>query len=186
MKMPHDSVRGRIRDWIIKHAHLLGDNILEVGSRIHDPSAWWINNRDVFPVDVKWTGLDMQPGMKVDVVADIENLRYLDGGYSGILCSEVLEHVSRPWLAMVELYSMLKPGGWIVITVPFGFHRHAYPNDYYRYTDAGLKVLLDDAGFVDYSFEYGGGTVLNIKNHDERVFKKTLEMQLFAIARKPL
>jgi predicted SAM-dependent methyltransferase len=183
VKMPTDSVRGRIRAYIEKNAHLLGTNVLEVGSRIHDPNAWWLVNRDL--AKGKWTGIDMQPGLGVDIIADIENLRYLDGGYSGILCSEVLEHVARPWIAVKELHDMLVPGGWIIITVPFGFHRHAYPNDYYRYTDQGLKVLLDDAGFVDYSFEYAGNTVLSLKNHSEQVFKKNLETQLFAIARKP-
>jgi SAM-dependent methyltransferase len=184
VKMPADSVRGRIRAYIEKHAHLLGTNVLEVGSRIHDPNAWWLVNRDL--AKGKWTGIDMQPGLGVDIEADIENLRYLDGGYSGILCSEVMEHVKRPWIAVKELHDMLVPGGWIIITVPFGFHRHAYPNDYYRYTDQGLKVLLDDAGFVDYSFEYGGNTVLSLKNHSEQVFKKNLETQLFAVARRPM
>src|SRR5688572_5886366 len=120
MLMPHDSVRGRIREWISKHAHLLGDNILEVGSRIHDPSAWWINNRDVFPAGVKWTGLDMQEGQNVDVVADLTfpsfPLLLPRTNFSGILCSEVLEHVSRPWQATYNLFKVLKPGGWIVIT----------------------------------------------------------------------
>jgi predicted SAM-dependent methyltransferase len=192
MKMPTDSVRGRIRAYIEKHAHLLGTNVLEVGSRIHDPNAWWLVNRDL--AKGKWTGIDMQPGLGVDYVIDIESNRSLTGilplsppqGFSGILCSEVLEHVKRPWLALGNLYHVLIPGGWIIITVPFGFHRHAYPNDYYRYTDQGLKVLLDDAGFVDYSFEYAGNTVLSLKNHSEQVFKKNLETQLFAIARKPI
>jgi SAM-dependent methyltransferase len=180
-KMPADSVRGRIRAYIEKHAHLLGTNVLEVGSRIHDPNAWWLVNRDL--AKGKWTGIDMQPGLGVDLV---HNIRYtIPGSYSGILCSEVLEHVERPWVAIPNLFDCLQPGGWIIITVPFGFHRHAYPNDYYRYTDQGLKVLLDDAGFVDYSFEYAGNTVLSLKNHSEQVFKKNLETQLFAIARKP-
>jgi SAM-dependent methyltransferase len=194
VKMPADSVRGRIRAYIEKHAHLLGTNVLEVGSRIHDPNAWWLVNRDL--AKGKWTGIDMQAGLGVDFEADIESRTSLENlwhepltgpfGFSGILCSEVLEHVARPWIALKNLYHVLAPNGWIIITVPFGFHRHAYPNDYYRYTDQGLKVLLDDAGFVDYSFEYGGNTVLSLKNHSEQVFKKNLETQLFAIARKPV
>jgi hypothetical protein len=183
VKMPADSVRGRIRAYIEKNAHLLGTNVLEVGSRIHDPNAWWLVNRDL--AKGKWTGIDMQPGLGVDIVHNIEKASMPDY-YTGILCSEVLEHVARPWKALECLRLSLEFGGWIIITVPFGFHRHAYPNDYYRYTDQGLKVLLDDAGFVDYSFEYAGNTVLSLKNHSEQVFKKNLETQLFAIARKPM
>lgn len=184
MSMPPDSIRGRIRRFLEKNAHLLGDNVLEVGSRIHDPDAWYLNNRDL--AIGKWTGVDMQRGEGVDIVVDVENLPYVkwENKFSGILCSEVLEHVKRPWLALEGLYRVLQPGGWIIITVPFGFHRHAYPHDYYRFTDEGLKALLDDAGFVDYSFEYAGNTILTLKNHNETVFRKNLETQLFAIARK--
>lgn len=181
-KMPPDSVRGRIRNYLERHAHLLGTNVLEVGSRIHNPAAWWLNNRDL--ARGKWTGVDMQEGEGVDKVVDINT--FVPGHYTGILCSEVLEHVARPWIALANLFEALDPGGWIIITVPFGFHRHAYPNDYWRFTDQGLQVLLEDVGFIDYSFEYAGNTVLQLKNHDQTIVRKNLETQLFAIARKPL
>lgn len=187
--MPIDSVRGGIRSWIEAHANKLGNNVLEIGSRIHDPEAWYLNNRDLAKGD--WAGLDMQPGDGVDIVADITSnedmMRVFDvyGSFSGILCSEVLEHCARPWRAFNYFNFLLKPGGWIVLTVPFGFHRHAYPNDYWRMTDQGLKVLCEDAGFVDFDFIYHGSNVISLKNHDELVFRKILETQLFAIARKP-
>lgn len=181
--LPAESVRGRIRSWIERHADKLGDDVLEVGGRIHDiDSAWYLDNR--YLAKGHWTVCDMQDGANVDFVFDIEE-PLISMGFTGILCSEVLEHVKRPWLAIPNLYRSLRPGGWVIITVPFGFHRHAYPNDYYRYTDQGLGVLLEDAGFVDYQFEYGGDSVISIKSDDRPAFDKRLEMQLFAIARKP-
>lgn len=183
--MPADSVRGRIYNYLHANRGLLGTKVLEVGSRMHTPDAWWLNNRRLLPSS-DWTGLDMQEGENVDIVADIHSLPdSMHSQYTGILCSEVLEHVARPWVALPQMYACLQPGGWIVITTLLTFHIHGYPDDYYRYTESGLKLLLGDAGFVDISTEYGGDTVLVLKNHDEMVFHKRVPLQIFARARKP-
>jgi len=182
--MPDDSVRGRIRRYIETHAAKLGGNVLEVGSRIHNPEAWYLVNRDLGTG--YWTGIDMQPGLGVDSVQDIHALPAdWSGRYSGVLCSEVLEHVARPWVALPELRRVIEPGGWIVITTLLTFHIHGYPSDFYRYTGEGLKVLLSDAGFVDIETEYAGETVLRLKNHEAREFLKTVPLQVFAVARVP-
>jgi SAM-dependent methyltransferase len=183
-KMPRDSIRGRIRQWIERFREDLGDDVLEVGSRLHNPNCWWINNRDL--VKSKWTGIDMQAGIGVDIVADIHALPDTWANkYTGILCSEVLEHVKRPWVALPELFRVIRPGGIIIITTLFCFHIHGYPDDYYRYTDSGLKALLSDAGFVDINTKYGGNEVLHLKNHNDTVILKNAPHQIFAIAKKP-
>lgn len=183
-RMPSDSVRGRIRAWIERHAEKLGSDVLEVGSRLHDPKAWWIDNRDL--ARGQWTGIDMQPGHNVDVVADIHALpAEWAGRFSGVLCSEVLEHVARPWVALPKLREVIRPGGWIVVTTLTTFHIHGYPDDFYRYTESGLHLLLSDAGFVDIAIAYGGDTTLILKNHSEEKFKKSVPLQIFAVARVP-
>ncbi|HJZ06333.1 MAG TPA: methyltransferase domain-containing protein [Patescibacteria group bacterium] len=183
-KMPIDSIRGRIRWWIERFSSELGDNVLEVGSRLHNPDCWWINNHDL--ATGNWTGIDMQEGHGVDVVADTHSLPVdWSNKFTGILCSEVLEHVKRPWIAIPEMFRVLQPGGTIIITTLFCFHVHGYPDDYYRYTDSGLKTLLSDAGFVDINTKYGGNEVLHLKNHDDTIFLKNAPHQIFAVAKKP-
>lgn len=183
-RMPADSVRGRIRRFIEAHAAKLGDNVLEVGSRIHDPAAWYLVNRDLGAG--YWTGIDMQPGQGVDVVADIHALPAdWSEKFTGVLCSEVLEHVARPWVALPELRRVIEPGGWVIVTTLLTFHIHGYPSDFYRYTAEGLKVLLGDAGFTDIATEYAGETTLVLKNHEEREFRKMVPLQIFAVARVP-
>lgn len=182
--MPADSVRGRIRNWIERHADMMGDDVLEVGSRIHDLRAWWLVNRDL--ATGQWTGIDMQDGEGVDAVVDIHSMpEEWQSRFSGVLCSEVLEHVARPWIALPKLREVIRPGGWIVVTTLTTFHIHGYPDDYYRYTASGLKLLLEDAGFVDVTVEYAGDTILLLKNHDQQVFKKRAPLQVFAVARVP-
>src|SRR6187401_351377 len=108
-RLPHDSIRGRIRKYIERHADKLGDDVLEVGSRMVIPNAWWIVNRDL--AKGQWTGIDMIDGAGVDRVADIHDLpTEWAGKFSGVLCSEVLEHVARPWIALPKVAEVIRPG----------------------------------------------------------------------------
>ncbi|WP_426806597.1 class I SAM-dependent methyltransferase, partial [Stenotrophomonas sp. SrG] len=75
----------------------------------------WCTNREL--AAGQWTGIDMQAGDGVDQVADIHDLPAdWSGRFTGIVCSEVLDHVARPWLALPELRSVMQPGGLLVVT----------------------------------------------------------------------
>ena len=183
MRLPPNCVRGRIRQWIERHADKLGDDVLEVGSRMTNAESWWIVNRDL--AQGAWTGIDMQEGHGVDLVADIHALPGEWGGkFSGVLCSEVLEHVRRPWVALPELRRVIRPGGWIVVTTLFAFPEHGFPDDFYRYTRNGLAGLLEDAGFTDIETAYAGEFRLMLDDHGEGpVNRRDIPMHVFAVAR---
>lgn len=179
-----DTVRGRIRAWIEAHADKLGDDVLEIGSRMHVPHAWWVNNRDL--ARGKWTGMDMQPGHNVDVVASMDSMPAdWAGRFSGVLCSEVLEHVSRPWVSLPMVHDVLRPGGWIVITTLFSFPVHAFPSDFYRYTREGLHLLLADAGFDSIATAYAGQVQYHLNDHGERGHVvRDAPMHVFAVGQR--
>lgn len=179
--LPAGSVRGRIRAYIERHADKLGDDVLEIGSRMTNPQCWWIVNRDL--ARGQWLGVDMQPGPGVDRVIDIhEPPPEWAGRFSGILCSEVLEHVARPWLALPQLRAMIRPGGWIVITTLTSFPIHGFPDDYYRYTASGLRLLMADAGFSNVQVENAGSIPCSLNDHGEaRNTVLDLPMHVFGV-----
>lgn len=181
MKLPESSVRGRIRRYIERHAALLGDDVLEIGSRVPNPEATWAINRDL--ARGHWTGLDFQAGTGVDVVADVHALP-LDwtGRFTGVLCSEVLEHIARPWIALPEIQRVLQPGGWLIITTLFAFPEHSYPDDYYRYSRNGLRLLLQDAGFNAIETVYDGMITLRLNDHGASDSLHQLPLHVFARA----
>lgn len=182
-KLPLNSVRGRIREFIERHAGGLGDDVLEIGSRIHTPAAWWCTNRDL--AKGQWTGIDMQDGPGVDRVADMHDLPdEWVGRFTGVVCSEVMEHVARPWLALPELRRVMAPGSLLVVTTLFAFPEHGYPDDFYRYSRSGLRLLLEDAGFYDVVVEYAGEIPITLNDHGEPgLAKRNLPMHVFAVAR---
>lgn len=182
-KAPLTSVRGRVRSWIDRQAHLLGDDVLEVGSRMTTAGCWWIVNRDL--ARGQWLGIDMQPGEGVDQVADIHSLpAEWRGRFSAVLCSEVLEHVARPWIALPKLREVIRPGGAIIVTTLTAFPIHGFPNDYWRFTESGLALLLEDAGFVDVQTASAGNVRMQLNDHGEPGHvTKDVPMHVFAVAR---
>lgn len=61
-------------------------------------------------------------------------------------CMEVLEHVEYPGEVLDNIYSNLKEGGTLHLSVPFMYPVHG-EQDYWRFTDQGLTLLAERAGF---------------------------------------
>jgi SAM-dependent methyltransferase len=66
-----------------------------------------------------------------------------------ILCTEVLEHVFDVETFLNEAHRCLRPGGTLVLTVPFAARWHYTPHDYWRFTPSSLVLLLGKAGLTD-------------------------------------
>ena len=107
-------------------------------------------------------GLDIQNGPKVDVVADVHKLPFEDEKFDNILCTEVLEHLHSPHLAISEMKRVLKPGGKLILSTRFIFPLHDVPNDYYRYTKYGLRYLLKDWQIIELKEEANTLTTLAV------------------------
>jgi ubiquinone/menaquinone biosynthesis C-methylase UbiE len=128
------------------------------GSRILDAGAGELKNKiycehlqyvsqDFCQYDGK-TGLTSEGlhvtnwgGNYIDLVCDVTNIPVPDGSFDAILCSEVLEHVPDPTLALDEFTRLLKKGGILVLTAPFASMVHMAP--YYFYS-----------GFSKYWYEH--------------------------------
>jgi SAM-dependent methyltransferase len=76
-------------------------------------------------------------------------LPYGDGSYDAVCADQVLEHVEGdPFRAIDETFRVLKPGGLAVHTTCFLLDRHGHPQDFWRYTPNGLRLLASRHGEV--------------------------------------
>jgi ubiquinone/menaquinone biosynthesis C-methylase UbiE len=64
---------------------------------------------------------------RIDLVCDITQITAPDNTFDAVLCSEVLEHVPEPTHALDEFARLLKPGGTLILTAPFGSQVHMAP-----------------------------------------------------------
>lgn len=69
------------------------------------------------------------------------------GSVDSLFHTEVLEHVRDPGFFLGECQRVLKPHGEMFLSVPFQARYHYIPHDYWRFTPAGLELLLRRAGF---------------------------------------
>ena len=86
--------------------------------------------------------LDIDPLMKPDMVGDVCNIPFPDQSLDLIIIMEVLEHVNEPFVAISEIYRVLKPNAKVILSTPFIYPVHADPHDYFRYTKNGLLYML--------------------------------------------
>lgn len=100
---------------------------------------------------VNYEGADIAPAGSVDISIDAGTQQILaaDESYHAAVSFQVMEHVPNYRSFLRECRRVLMPGGILFLTVPFAFEFHGVPSDYRRWTHEGLRVDLNDAGFVD-------------------------------------
>lgn len=140
--MPRAAIIAFLEEWKPR----IHGRVLDVGV------GSWTYPRQLLQDDCQYTATDCYAGPNVDIVSDIHSLTsaFEADSYDFVLCTDVLEHVSRPWVAVIELAGILKPGGTLLLTTPFNYRRHGNQQvvDYWRFTEEGLRqLLLEEAGF---------------------------------------
>jgi SAM-dependent methyltransferase len=104
--------------------------------------------------------VELSPFPGVDVVANGQDLPFAAGTSDYVWCNAVLEHTPQPMKMAAEIVRILKPGAMAFIQVPFLENVHGWPDDYYRFTLSGLRVLFVDLEEVKSGVSAGPGQVL--------------------------
>ena len=106
-----------------------------------------LNEDDPTTAEWAWKLPDMD---KPDVLGDICALPFPDADFDFVLCTEVLEHIADPWLAVREIRRVLKPGGAALMTSPFMWPWHGSTRyaDFWRFTADGWRQLCRDFAAV--------------------------------------
>gem|GEM_PF-1228865 len=85
---------------------------------------------------------DVHALFDVDLILDAHQLPFEDNTFSAIVLPQVLEHTARPWVVVSELQRVIKPGGAILVEVPFSYPYHSMPYDFFRFTPTALRFLF--------------------------------------------
>ncbi|HKF68571.1 MAG TPA: methyltransferase domain-containing protein, partial [Vicinamibacterales bacterium] len=113
----------------------------------------------------QYCGVDWTLASQPPAVAEVTRLPFRDRTFDSALCTEVLEHLPEPGRCLDEIRRVVKPGGMVLFTVPMTMYTHSEPYDFYRYTEYGLRYLLEKHGFEIVTLRRLGGVVSVMASH---------------------
>lgn len=114
---------------------------------------------------VDWPA-SLHSGKHIDIFADLNQpLPLANSSMDCVLSTSVLEHIREPQLLLKEIRRILTRDGYLILSVPFLYHLHEEPFDFYRYTPHGLKHLALEAELDLVTVEHYGsafGVVIDV------------------------
>jgi SAM-dependent methyltransferase len=94
----------------------------------------------------------------VDLFSNLnERIALPDASVNAAIAMHVMEHLCEPECFLGEVWRILQPGGFLFIAVPFNWHLHEEPFDFFRYTPYGLEYLLRKHRFAEIEVTPEGG-----------------------------
>lgn len=146
--------------WLVNPFHFarcglltgLGEFLPRLQSEVLDVGCGRKPYRHLVPA-ARYVGVDIDSPVTralaaADVFYDGQRLPFDASSFDAVLCSQVLEHVFTPEVFLAEIYRVLRPGGVLLLAVPFAWDEHEQPQDFARYSSFGLRALLERNGFV--------------------------------------
>jgi SAM-dependent methyltransferase len=97
-----------------------------------------------------------------DYYYDGRTLPFSEGSFDGVLCTQVLEHVSHPQELLLEISRVLRPGGILILSAPFLWQEHEEPYDFFRFSSFGMRRLLSCCGLDEISMMKTTGSIETI------------------------
>ena len=139
----------KLRAWIKSAIESIvfsqSDKWLDVGCGLR-PYEMYFPTGSYVGVDIEISGRD--PNLKApDYYYDGQILPFPDGSFEGVISTQVLEHVPDPRGLLAEMHRVIKPGGELVISLPFVWQEHEEPYDFFRFTRFGIAEMLKQTGF---------------------------------------
>jgi len=141
---PFYLARSALHQAMRDYANKLDGRLLDVGCG-SKPYRSLFNVREYIGLDID-SRVARQRGV-ADVFYEGRIFPFEPESFDAVLCNQVLEHVFNPDEFLAEIQRVLRPGGKLLLTVPFVWDEHEQPWDFARYSSFGLKALLENQGF---------------------------------------
>lgn len=151
--------------WVITRLKKIpkGSSIIDIGAG-EMPYRKYCSHLEYKSQDFgKYSGKDVKSGIKsgeydtksVDIISDIANIPVENKSYDFVLCTEVLEHIPDPMLALKEISRINKKA--LIITAPFASLTHFYPFFFYTgFSEQFYKTNLPKFGYkITEMYSYG-------------------------------
>lgn len=142
---PNYFIKKGLYKGVVSNKKYLKGRLLDFGCG-SKPYKEIIDVQEYIGLDLKESG-HCHKNEQVDIYYDGKTIPFDDNHFASIFSSEVFEHVFNLDQVLSELHRVIKPGGHMLITIPFVWYEHEIPYDFARYTSFGIEHLLKRAGF---------------------------------------
>jgi SAM-dependent methyltransferase len=127
--------------------------VLDVGGRIQ-PYRSLINGRPS-----RYVAVDLRLTPLVDIVGNAAQLPLRSDCFDLVFCTQMLEYALDPRQVIAEIYRVLKPGGYLLLSAP-AVHPQDSDRDSWRFLPGALHELLGQFSAVDMAPE--GSSVIGL------------------------
>jgi hypothetical protein len=144
LRSPTYAVRAPLARWLRDEAQLAGaretrPRLLDVGCGLKPYAPFFAE------AVAEYVGVDVaNPAAELE--GTVEAIPVPDGSFDIVLCTQTLEHAENPALAVRELRRVVGPGGRVLASTHGVQVYHPNPDDYWRWTHAGLARLFAENG----------------------------------------
>lgn len=145
--------------WLADNADAVSGLMLDLGAGNQPFKVWYEGLAE------RCVAADVALAPGLDVLSMAAPLPFATASFDTVLCTSVLEHVHDAEAAMSEMVRILKPGGRLIITVPFLYPTHEAPYDFWRTTHWGLRSVLTRHGLEVDSMAAQGGPGLLVTHY---------------------
>lgn len=131
-----------------------GGRVLDVGvgtGRLLGP----LSEYDRHGIDVSWPYLEVAAAAGIECAySKAEEMPYADGVFDAVACTDVLEHVFEPKVVLDQIRRVLRPGGALILRVPYreplqGYLAPGFPYELAHlrsFDEHSIRLLLEKIG----------------------------------------
>ena len=94
----------------------------------------------------KYTGVDIVPGLNVDVLMDSDEWEKIKDA-DVVISGQTIEHVADIPKFMASIFAVLKPGGFLCMIAPSQGERHDYPIWVGNFSVERMTEAVENVGF---------------------------------------
>ena len=150
---PSHIIRNGLFKNIGKYAPIIEGSILDLGCGSKPYESLFKNCSKYTGVDIEISGPNHEvdkfgKNSKVDYFYDGKSLPFEDNSFDAVISFEVFEHIFNIDEVVKEINRVLKPGGKLLVSMPFAWNEHEEPYDFARYTSFGIKHILKKQDFL--------------------------------------
>jgi SAM-dependent methyltransferase len=141
---PTYAVRAPLAAWLRDEAQRAGAR--ESPPRLLDVGCGTKPYAPLFAGNVaEYVGVDVA-NPEAELEGTVEAIPVPDASFDVVLCTQTLEHAVDPGRAVRELRRVVAPGGRVLLSTHGVQVYHPNPDDYWRWTHAGLERIFRENG----------------------------------------